>query len=372
MDTYRKTHSKRGTEIQIGLVWRALNGQKSMDRKDKTYAMHVETPVHQRKITRKFLRTLAAHKKWPLGLRFRVVDEFFIQMKDSTKQKYRYCKDRQSSFLKNLGKSDCSQILNLDKKIKISDDKSTTLRYIILSIKDVIDNRRIFATVDEKYNSDDLHVLSFRPDKATKANGFVDSLSTYVIHTFPNVSFEGILTIDSLEQAKYEKFDPSTQTFTTEDDIDLDMEIQADLDDDSFEYLNDDTIANPYEFEGTEKLVGSPKMWNLSGEDDTVSAMTASSVSFTNESTCMVFDSDAPAKRPESVPTDTTTIASTITSDMSHPIPENHPTTQTSTPHASERINDLEHQLKLVQSQLALARAASSGTSPKKDAVEDK
>ena len=149
MEVYCKTHTKRGNEIQIGLVWRALNGQKSIDRKEKVYAMHVETPVHQRKITKKFLRTLAAHKRWPLGLRFRVVDEFFMQMKDSTKQKYRYCKDRHASFLKNLGKSDCSQILNLDKKIKIpkTDNKTTTLRHIILSIKDNVDNRRIFATV---------------------------------------------------------------------------------------------------------------------------------------------------------------------------------------------------------------------------------
>ena len=374
MDIYRKTHTKRGTEIKVGLVWRALNGQKSLDRKEKTYAMHVETPVHQRKVTKKFLRTLAAHKRWPLGLRFRVVDEFFIQMKDSTKQKYRYCKDRHASFLKNLGRSDCSQILNLDKKIKLpSSDKYTTLRYIILGIKDNVDNRRIFATVDEKYNSDDLHVLTFRPDKSTKANGFVDSLSTYVLHKFPSTSFEGILSIDSIEQAKYEKFDPNTQAFTTEDDIDLDMEIQADLDDDSFEYLNDDTIANPYEFEATSKIVGSTKMWNLTGEEDTVSAMTASSVSFTNDSTCMYYDSSEPASRPTSSVQEGDTVASTITNDLSESIPENQPVTkQTKSPNTSERITDLEQQLILVQQQLARARAAPSSEPLSKDAAKGK
>ena len=374
MDVYRKTHTKRGSEIQIGLVWRALNGQKSIERKEKVYAMHVETPVHQRKITKKFLRTLAAHKRWPLGLRFRVVDEFFVQMKDSTRQKYRYCKDRHASFLKNLGRSDCSQILNLDKKIKLptTDNKTTTLRHIILSIKDNVDDRRIFATVDEKYNSDDLHVLTFRPDKSTKANGFVDSLSTYILNTFPTLSFDGILTIDSLEQAKYEKYDPDTQAFTTEDDIDLDMEIQADLDDDSFEYLNDDNITNPYEFENTEKLVGKPKMWNLSGEEDTVSAMTASSVSFTNDSTCMYYDTSAPASRPPPSVITGDTSASTITTDLSKSIPENQTTDQIKPNNASERISDLERQLILVQKQLATARAATPSESTVEDAAEGK
>ena len=373
MDVYRKTHTKRGNEIKVGLVWRALNGQKSMDRKDKVYAMHVETPVHQRKVTKKFLRTLAAHKRWPLGLRFRVVDEFFIQMKDTTKQKYRYCKDRHASFLKNLGRSDCSQIINLDKKIKLpSSDKYTTLRYIILGIKDNVDNRRIFATVDEKYNSDDLHVLTFRPDKSTKANGFVDSLSTYVLHKFPTTSFEGILSIDAIEQAKYEKYDPDTQAFTTEDDIDLDMEIQADLDDDSFEYLNDDTIANPYEFEDTSKIVGSTRMWNLTGEEDTVSAMTSSSVSFTNDSTCMYYDTSAPASRPTPSVLGGDTVASTITNDLSETIPENSPIHQHQPQNTSERITDLEQQLILVQQQLARARAAPSSEPLSKDAAEGK
>ena len=381
-ESYRKTHIKKGLEIKIGLVWRALNGQKNMDRKDKVYAMHVETPVHLRKITKKYLRTLAAHKRWPLGLRFRVVDEFFMQMKDSNKQKYRYCKDRHASFLKNIGKADCSQILSLDKKIKIGESKSTTLRYMLLSIKDNEDDRRIFASVDAKYNSDDKYVVTFRPDKTAKAMGYIDSLSTYVMHKFPDISFEKILTIDSIEQSKYERYDPQTQMFTTEEDIDLDVEIQADIDDDSFEYLNDSSkICNPFEFDDSIKLVGNPKMWNLTGEDDTVSAMTASSVSFTNDSTCMYYDISSPAKNSIAK-----TAASTVSTLPKQSIQEENPTNNKLTPHspskfsrmmqqndekreARQRISDLESQIQEIQKQLTLARATSPNDS---DVVEDK
>jgi len=382
MESYRKTHLKKGLEIKIGLVWRALNGQKNLERKEKVYAMHVETPVHLRKITKKYLRTLAAHKRWPQGVRFRVVDEYFLQMKDANKQKYRYCKDRHSSFLKNLGKADCTQIISLDKKIKIGDSKFTTLRYILLGIKDNEDNRRIFATVDEKYNSDDKYVVTFRPDKSAKAMGFIDSLSTYVQHVFPNVSFEKILTIEAIDQARYERYDPQTQLFTTEEDIDLDVEIQADIDDDSFEYLNDSgKICNPFEFDDSIKLIGNPKMWNLTGEEDTVSAMTASSVSFTNDSTCMYYDVNSPADRSSTTSTVTNTV-STLSKDT---IQEDEPVSLTpNTPSkfsrmvdqnyeqrvARQSISDLESQIQAIQKQLALARATS--TTSTSDVAEGK
>ena len=76
---------------------------------------------------------------------------------------------------------------------------------------------------------------------------------------------------------------PRTQTFVTQEDNELDAEIQADLDDSSFEFLNDSTsISNPFEIENTPKEVTGKNIWTLDGDDDTTSTMVDSrtSVSF--------------------------------------------------------------------------------------------
>ena len=371
MDIYRKTHSKRDKHIQVGLTYRALNGQRELDRKSKVYAMHVETPIHIKKTTKKFLRTLAAQKKFPLGVRFRVMDEFFNQMKEPNKQKYRYAKARHHNFIKNLGRIDCTQIVSLDKRIQIDDKRSTTLRNIITNIKDKEDGRRIFATIDEKYNTDDIHIATYRPDKQSKANGFINSLSTYVAWRLPNVPLEGILTLEAIDQSKYESYDPETQVFTTEEDVDLDQELRYDMDDDSFEYLNDDTTKNPFEFDESIKLVGNPKLWKLTGDEDTVSAMTSSSVSFTNNS-CIYYDTLSPAILKPPPPKSTNT---SLTCDVTDPIHEAtsisvspikthkpHPTNPSTPPtnvsNNSDNVDELERLLREVQSKLARARAA--------------
>ena len=273
--------------------------------------MHVSCPTHQLKIVKKFLRTLALKRAWPLGVRFKLIDEYYQQMKESNKQKYRYFKDRHNAFMDNLGRADCAQIVNLDKRISLEDNKYTTLRKIILNIKDNKDSHRVFCTVDEKYNTDDMYVVTYRPDKATLASGFLHSLSTYVLHQFPHISFEGSISIEALEQANYESYDPETQIFKTEDDADFDEQLQADLDDDSFDYLNEgNSFANPYAIDESIKLVGTKKMWNLSGDEDTISMMTSSSVSFTNAS-CVYYDTQT---NPSDT-TDTTKTNSTLSTN---------------------------------------------------------
>ena len=160
-----------------------------------------------------------------------------------------------------------------------------TLRDTVVNIRDNDDDRRIFSTIDTRYDRPDVHVAWYRPDKASKAEAFLESLCTYVKFLHPNVSLEKIFTISALEEAENAVFYPSTQTFLTQDDIDLDNEIQADLDDQSFEYLNPEGI-NPFELKLPERLPGGKKLFNLSGDDDTASTMpaTSSSLTFTDAS----------------------------------------------------------------------------------------
>ena len=84
---------------------------------------------------------------------------------------------------------------------------------------------------------------------------------------------EKIFTISALEEAENSVYYPNTQTFLTQEDIDFDNEIQADLDDQSFEYLNPDGV-NPFEFKMPDRLPGGK-------DDDAASTMPATSSSLT-------------------------------------------------------------------------------------------
>jgi len=173
-------------------------------------------------------------------------------------------------------------ILNLDGKIGNS---GKTLRDIITNIRDIKDNRRVFNTIDRKYNNPQVYVAQYRPDKAELAKAYIYSLATYVKHIYPDQALKKIFTVDALEESQVETYFPNTQTFITQEDIDLDAVIQDDLDDDSFDYLNVDKI-NPFDIQLPDQLKGGEKLYNLSGDDDTASTNPANSstISFSNAS----------------------------------------------------------------------------------------
>jgi len=281
--------AKNQTPFQIGLTWRALNGQWEVEKSSKVRAMHIDAPIDIAQRVKNFLRILAQKKKWPLNVRFRVMDEYSKYMKDSTKQKYRYMVSKHKCLLNQLGMCECNQIMNPDLPIGSS---RMTLRDVILNIRDKSDNHRIFASLDEKWNSDTLFMATYRPDKSTKAYDFIRSISTYALYLFPNASFKKILTHEAINKAENESYNPASQTFTTQEDIELDKEIQADLDDDSFDFAKPDDLDNPFEFEDPTKLVGGENIWDLNGDDDTASTNLPNgmgNVSF-DSATCRYYD----------------------------------------------------------------------------------
>lgn len=287
---YESTYgNKQKQPFQIGLTWRALNGQYDVPRNEKLRAMHVDAPIESASEVKNFLRIISQKKKWPLNVRFRVMDEYHRYMKDSTKQKYRYMVSKHKALMKQIGMCECNQIINLDRQIGTS---NMTLREIVQNIRDNTDNFRIFASIDEKWNSDTMYVATYRPDKSTKAYDFMRSLSTYVKYLFPDASLKRIFTLEAIEKAKDETYNPTSQTFTTKEDIDLDLEIQADLDDDSFDFIKPEEGINPYEFDDTIKLVGGEPVWNFNGDEDTISTTQPQgmgNVSF-NSTTCRYYD----------------------------------------------------------------------------------
>jgi len=264
-------------QFQIGLTWRVLNGQKDVDKKNKLRAMHVDAPVEIATRVKRFLRALSSKKRWILGIKFRMIDEFHQYMRPDMKQKYRYMVSKHRAMMNQIGICDCTQIINLDSKIGTSE---MTVRDLVVNIRDNTDNFRIFASIDEKWNSDTTFSAAYRPDKASKAYDYMRSLSTYVAYLYPQASLKRIFTFDAIEKSKSEKYDPKTQTFTTQDDLDLYKEIQADLDDDSLEYLKVDDIENPFEFDETINLVGGDSVWDFTGDNETVSTGAGTKITF--------------------------------------------------------------------------------------------
>jgi len=116
--------------------------------------------------------------------------------------------DRHRTLQKQLKETTTSTILELDKKIKNTD---VTLREIVVQIRDQTDERRLFASIDEKYQSNSDFVATFRPDKTSMAKDFIESLPTYVKYLYPTADIYGIFTIDAVEAAEYEEYDPATQ-----------------------------------------------------------------------------------------------------------------------------------------------------------------
>jgi len=294
---YEKAYSQTpGATILVGLSWRALNGQKEIDRGKKAYAMHVESPVGQAPQVKRFLRILQRKKVWPLGVRFRIFSEYHQYMKEINQRRYRYLLDRHKTLLKQLKETTTSTILELDKKIK---NTTVTLREIVVQIRDKSDERRVFASIDERYQSNSDFVATFRPDKTSMAKDFIESLPTYVKYIYPNADIYGIFTIDAVESAEFEEYNPVTQQFTTQEDKDLRETVEFDKDDDSFEFLNDtmdpDIAAQlNLEFDTNEmikedtKIKGGSRLFDFTGEQDTVttgaSLANTSQVSFSGES----------------------------------------------------------------------------------------
>jgi len=281
-DLYSKA-AKDGSTITLGLSWKALAGQWEMSPKDKVYAMHVETMISQASKVKTFLRLIAQRKTFPLGVRFRVMDQFSQYMKATTLIKYKYIRDKHKTCLKELKRYESEKILNLDYKIA---GTKMTLRDVVVNIRDDEDGRRIFNSIDARYDRPDVHVAMYRPDKGSKAEAFMDSLPTYLRHLYPNASLSRIFSIEAMEQAEGSEYYPSTQTFLTQEDIELDKEIQMDWDDDSFEHLKNDETENPFEITLPVKLPGGKKLYNFSGDDDTASTIpaTSSNLTFTDAS----------------------------------------------------------------------------------------
>ena len=278
-------YKKKNMEpLMLGLTWRPMNGQYGIESKKKVFSMHVNAPRNKSALTKKFLRLLAYNKKWPLGLRFRLVDEYHEFMSEPTKIKYRYMFDRHRTFIKEMKQISNDQVINLDKPIG---ESKMTVRDVVNNIRDTSDNKRIFASFDPKWNDPSIHIAVFRPDKSSKAGGFIKNLSAYVAYLYPSASLSRIFNIEAITLAEETEYDPKTQTFLTQEQKDFDAEIQADLDDDSFEFLIPDADPEYIAVDmGNIKLLGGEKLYNLTGDDDTASTHPASSsmISFSSNS----------------------------------------------------------------------------------------
>ena len=187
---------------------------------------------------------------------------------------------------------DCinGQILEIDTKIP---GTTLTLRNIVLSIRDNRDGHRNFNSIDIKWKSNTQYILTFRPDKKSMAYEFSNSLSIYVVHYYPDADLSKIFTLDAIDRGNTEYYNPTTQSFTTMEDLATRRKLQRDLEDSSLDFLVLDDLQ-PIDLEDEDDDDQRPplsevnqRLWDLSGDADTASTMTtdAPMVAFDDEAT---------------------------------------------------------------------------------------
>jgi len=285
-------HNVPGATITAGIAWKALSGQYEIAQKDKLYAMHVECPFDQVTQVKRFLRILSRNKSYPMGVKYRLMADYNIHMKDSNKEKHRYMVNKHRAFLSQIKRTSCSQIISLDKKIKNTD---ISIRKIVTNIRDNRDGKKIFGSIDEHWRNPGECVVIYRPDKDDKAISFMKSLSTYIMHLYPGANLSGTFSLEAIEKQRSETFDPVTQQFRTEEDDALRYEVESDLDDDSLDFLTIDAedlerVKLEMESKVPQNIIGGEKLIDMQGENETLStASNLTSISF-SKSSCYVFD----------------------------------------------------------------------------------
>ena len=159
-----------------------------------------------------------------------------------------------------------------------------------MSITDKKDGKRIFNSIDASWRNKTDFTITFRPDKCEIAYEFRNSIATYIQHLFPEDDLTTVLTYEALVQAQEESYDPETQQFTTKNDEEIAEQYNEFLEDDFNEWIElpDEDINMPQVTITNKPIVGAKKLFDLSGENDTVStflpdnASTNSAVSFSD------------------------------------------------------------------------------------------
>ena len=282
------------SDVPIGITWRALNGQTGISNKEKIRAIHVECPYDQTANVKAFLRSCSHQRKYPGGSRFRVMTEYWPYMTERNKQRHRYMADKHKYFLDRIEHCENNLILDIDRKIPSS---NTTLRSLVLNIRDKNDKHRIFNSIDLRWNSNSVYILTFRPDKKSMAYDFSNSLSTYIRHLYPDSDLSKVFTLSAIERASQEIYHPDLQSFTTLEDIATLQELKNDEDDESLDYLDCSHIQLPDEDADDQPSIPcNQRIFELSGDSESVSTMAttdAMSVTFADDSSHISNDTSS-------------------------------------------------------------------------------
>ena len=269
-----------GKTVPIGCVNRFLNSQRDTPEDEKVRAIHIECPSDSVAVVNKFSRSCSAQKIYPGGTRFRVMNEFWPYMTPENQEKYRYMVSRHRYFIEQLGTCTTSKIIEIDRKIPTT---QMTLRSLLLGLRDASDNHRIFHSINLRWNTTNTWNITYRPDKRTLAHQYCNSFCTYVRHKFPEHDLTRLFTLDALDEAEEETYFPDTQTFRTQEDVAIQAELDQDADDDSMQFVDMSGLEPPTPSSQTAPVqeVRNPKLFNLTGDADTVSTMATEALSVT-------------------------------------------------------------------------------------------
>ena len=215
----------------IALRWRRINDGSpwvaNQDTRNDPRAIHIESSVkdtpHVEAVLKELYRTKA--KKFPLHVRMRFVPSVTKLLDVDSVGKFKVLANRQAGWVRQHMARSRDDIVEIDRTSNIS---NLTLRDMIMEIT-AHDNRPLFCSIDLKWTGTG-YVFSFHPNKQVEATTTLRGLFPRLAHHYGEEAIVSFFTPLGVKEGRRMKYDPVTNTVTSEADAIIDDIAEADPD----------------------------------------------------------------------------------------------------------------------------------------------
>ena len=226
---------------EISIRWMRINDGspyvKNRNTTDDPRAFHIEcASVHTEKVETAFRRIYStAATSFPLHVRMRYVPSVNKLLDVNSLAKFKMLMNRQLGWSQQHQAKSRDDVIEID---TICNGTNLTLRDMIMAFEFETDkgNTSLFASIDKKWNGNGFN-FSYHPSKHAEANATIKGLFPRLAHEYGEESIKAFFTPRAVINGRKMKFDPATNTVTTEVDealfdltnVDMDMDIAPQL-----------------------------------------------------------------------------------------------------------------------------------------------
>ena len=222
---------------EISIRWMRINDGspyvKNRNTLDDPRALHIECATEHTATVEKELRTIysTAASSFPLHVRMRFVPSVNKLLDVNSLAKFKMLMNRQLGWSQQHQAKSRDDIIEID---TICNGTNLTLRDMIMAIPFETDVgiTSLFASIDKKWNGQGFN-FSYHPSKHAEANTTLKGLFPRLAYEYGEESIKAFFTPRAVKSGRRMKFDPQTNTVTTEADealldltcIDKDMDL---------------------------------------------------------------------------------------------------------------------------------------------------